>query len=176
MDTTTSVFFVATKVTSNGTAPKTKTGKGVHGQSHGQDPTQQQQQQQQQQSTSGPAQHTRSKATGMAPASATLTPGASGYETASKRWLREPNQLRLRRLRRRMTTTCTFACRGRRWRQLIRAHRDGATPCFSERWAAKCRTSASISSGTTAGTRVAAVGWRFQHHFVRACGHAAWRV
>ena len=84
MDTTTSVFFVATKVTSNGTAPKTKTGKGVHGQSHGQDPTQQQQQQQQQQSTSGPAQHTRSKATGMAPASATSTAGESGYKTASK--------------------------------------------------------------------------------------------
>ena len=61
-----------------------KAGKGVHGQSHGQDPEQQQQQQQQQQqSTSGPAQHTRSKSTGMAPASATPTAGASGYKTAS---------------------------------------------------------------------------------------------
>ena len=41
-----------------------KAEKGVHGQSHGQDPKQQQQQQQQ--STSSPAQHTRRKATGMA--------------------------------------------------------------------------------------------------------------
>ena len=38
--------------------------------------------QQQQQSTSGPAQHTRTKTTGMAPASA--TPRASAYKTASK--------------------------------------------------------------------------------------------
>ena len=53
-----------------------KAGKGVHGQSHDQTPTQQQQ------SINGPAQHTRSKTTGMAPASA--TPRASGYQTASK--------------------------------------------------------------------------------------------
>ena len=51
-----------------------KAGKGV--QSHGQTPIQQQQ------STSGPAQHTRSETTGMAPASA--TPRASAYKTASK--------------------------------------------------------------------------------------------
>ena len=31
--------------------------------------------------------------------------------------LREPNLPRIRRLRRRMTTTCTFKCHGRRWRQ-----------------------------------------------------------
>ena len=43
---------------------------------HGQTPIQQQQ------STSGPAQHTQSKTTGIAPASA--TPRASGYQTASK--------------------------------------------------------------------------------------------
>ena len=61
-----------------------KAGKGVHGQSHGQDPKQQQHQQQQQQSTSGPAQYTWSRVTGMAPASATPTAGASGYKTASK--------------------------------------------------------------------------------------------
>ena len=65
-------------------SPQGKAGKGVQGQSHGQDPKQQQHQQQQQQSTRGPAQHTRSKATGMAPASATPTSGASGYKTASK--------------------------------------------------------------------------------------------
>ena len=51
-------------------------GKGVHAQSKGQIPIQQQQ------STNGPAQHTRSKKTGMAPAPATLR--ASGYKTASK--------------------------------------------------------------------------------------------
>ena len=62
-----------------------KAGKGVHCQSHGQDPKQQQhQQQQQQRSMSGPAQHTRKNATGMAPASATLIAGASGYKSASK--------------------------------------------------------------------------------------------
>ena len=53
-----------------------KVGKGAHGQSHGQTPIQQQQ------STNGPAQHTRSKTTGMAPVSA--TPRASGHQTASK--------------------------------------------------------------------------------------------
>ena len=53
-----------------------KAGKGVHGLSHGQTPIQQQQ------SPSGPAQHTRSKTTGMAPAAA--TPRASAYQTASK--------------------------------------------------------------------------------------------
>ena len=53
-----------------------KAGKGVHDQSHGQTPTQHQQ------STNGSAQHTRSKTTGMAPASA--NPRASGYQTASK--------------------------------------------------------------------------------------------
>ena len=51
-------------------------GKGLHGQRHGQTTTQQQK------STSGPAQHTRSKSTGVARASA--TPRASGYNTASK--------------------------------------------------------------------------------------------
>ena len=64
---------------------QSKAGRGVRGQSHGQDPQQQQHQQQQQQhSTSGPAQHTPGKATGMGPASATPTAGASGYKTTSK--------------------------------------------------------------------------------------------
>ena len=56
-----------------------KAGNGVHGQSHGDAPKQQQHQ-----STSGPAQHNRSKATGTTHASATPTAGASGYKTASK--------------------------------------------------------------------------------------------
>ena len=58
-----------------------KAGKGVHGRSHGQTPIQQQQ------STSGPAEHTRSKTTGMAPTSATSR--ASAYKTASKAVLME---------------------------------------------------------------------------------------
>ena len=60
---------------------QSKVGKGVHGPSHGQA---RKQQQHQQQSTSGPAQRTRSKATGAAPTSATPTAGASGCKTASK--------------------------------------------------------------------------------------------
>ena len=51
-------------------------GKGIHDKSRGQTPIQRQQ------STSGPAQHTRSKTTGMALASATTRP--SGFKTASK--------------------------------------------------------------------------------------------
>ena len=82
-----------------------KAGKGVHGESHGHDLKQQQQ------NTGGPAQHTRSKATRTAPASATPTAGASGTKPPQKRWF----LLRLRRLCRRMTTTCTFAGRGKRW-------------------------------------------------------------
>ena len=58
-------------------------GKGAHGQSHGEGPKQQQHQQQQQ-STSVPAQYTRSKATGMAPGSATPTARPRGYKTATK--------------------------------------------------------------------------------------------
>ena len=75
---------MASKVTNNGTAPQSqqgKAGKGVHGQSHSQAPKQHQQQQQ---SSSGLAQHTRSKTPGTAPAYATPTAGASGYKTASK--------------------------------------------------------------------------------------------
>ena len=53
-----------------------KARKGIHGQTHGQTPVQQRQ------SPSGPAQHTQSKTTGMAPAAA--TPRASAYKTASK--------------------------------------------------------------------------------------------
>ena len=56
--------------------PQTQQGNGeigVYGQSHGQQPKRQLQQQQ---STSGPAQHIRSEATGMASASATPTAGA----------------------------------------------------------------------------------------------------
>ena len=56
-----------------------KAGKGVHGQSHDQAPKQQQQQKKQ---VKQPAQHTRSEATGTAPASVTPKAGASGCKTA----------------------------------------------------------------------------------------------
>ena len=88
-----------------------KAGNGVHGQSHGQTPTQQQQ------SINGPAQHTRSKTTGMAPASATR---ASAYKTASKAVVTETEPaVRLNHLDGMTTTTCTFACHGKGWRQWI---------------------------------------------------------
>ena len=58
---------------------QSKTGKGVHGQSHDQAPKQQQQQKKQ---VKQPAQHTRSEATGTAPASVTPKAGASGCKTA----------------------------------------------------------------------------------------------
>ena len=77
--TTMSVSYAVSRDISSGTAPRSqqcKAGKCVHGQSHGQTPVQQQQ------PTNGPAQHTRSKKTGMAPASA--TPRASGCQTAYK--------------------------------------------------------------------------------------------
>ena len=51
------------------------------GQDHVQAPKQQQRHQQ---SSSGPAQHTGKRANGAAPASATATAGARGYNTASK--------------------------------------------------------------------------------------------
>ena len=57
-------------------SPQGKAGKGVHDQSHDQIATDWRQ------STKGHAQHTRSKTTGMAPASA--TPRAGEYQTASK--------------------------------------------------------------------------------------------
>ena len=59
-----------------------KAGKGVHRQTHGQTPVQQQQ------SPSGPPQHTRSKTTGMAPA--TATPRARAHKTALKAVVTEP--------------------------------------------------------------------------------------
>ena len=58
-----------------------KEGKDIHGQGHGHAPKQQQQPQQ---FTSSPAPHTRSKAAGTVPASATPTAGASGHKTTSK--------------------------------------------------------------------------------------------
>ena len=42
-----------------------------------------------------------------------------GTRPLQKRWLRRSSPLRLRRLRRMMTTTCTFLSRGRRWSQWI---------------------------------------------------------
>ena len=90
-----------------------KAEKGVHGQSYGHAPKQQHQQE----STSGPAQHTRNKATGTAPASATPTAEASGCKTASKAVFTVTEPAAPAASTQKMTTTRTFACRGRRWRQ-----------------------------------------------------------
>ena len=100
-----------------------------------------------------------------------------GTRLPQKRWLRKPKLMHLRRLRRRMATTCTFAWAGKGGPSGYRANRDGAALCFSERWAAKCYLSPSTSSSAATGTRVAAVSCRSGHHFVRAClGLAPWRV
>ena len=85
--------------------------KGVHGQRYIQTPMQQQQ------FTGCPAQHTRSKTTGMASVFAIIR--ACGCKTPQKRWLQRPNLLRLKRPRRMTTTTCIFAGRRRRWRLWI---------------------------------------------------------
>ena len=99
-----------------------------------------------------------------------------GTRPPQKRWLRESNLLRLRRLRRRMTTTCTFACRGRRWRQWIPGAPRRCSNMFLRALGRK-KPHQSFSSSAAAGTRVAAASWRFRHHFVRAClGLATWRV
>ena len=83
--------------------------KAIHGQSHGQTPKQQP-------STSGPVQYTRSKTTGwplrLPP------PDLVKTRPSQTRWLRRSNLLRLKRLRK-MMTTCKFACGGRRWHQWI---------------------------------------------------------
>ena len=147
---------------------------GVHGQSHGQAPKQQQQQQQ---STSDPGKHTRSKHTGTAPASATHTTGTSGYITASKAVVTVTEPAAPAASTQTGGDYVYTAAAGKHDASGYRAHRDGAAPCFPERWAAKCRTNPSISCGTAADTRVRVVTWRFQHHFVRAClGLAVWQV
>ena len=105
---------MASKVTSSGTAleaNRVRRRRGPCGQSHGQTPKQQLQ------STSGSAQHTRSKTSRMAAAFA--TPLAGGYKTALKSGYEERNLLRLKRVRRMTTTMRTLACRGGRWRWWI---------------------------------------------------------
>ena len=100
-----------------------------------------------------------------------------GTRPPQKRWLRRPNLLRLKRLRRMTTITCTFACRGGRWCQWITCSPRRCNTRFPERWATERSTSSSLRSGAAAGTRVTAVAWRFRHHFICAClGHAAWRI
>ena len=91
--------------------PKTqqcKEGKGTHGESHGPTPMQQQQQQQ---SSSSLAQHAPSKTTATAPRPPPLE--LVRTRPPRKRWLRRPNLLRLKRILRIKTATCTIACRGR---------------------------------------------------------------
>ena len=123
---------------------QSKAAKGVHGQSHGQ-----------QQSTSGPAQHTRSKATGAAPVSATPAAGASGYKTASKAVVTgtEPAAI--------AASTQTFDDY-----VYIRVPREKVAPVDTERTetmqhhvsqSAWPQNAAPVSSGAATGIRVAAV-------------------
>ena len=77
------VLFVASKVTSNGTATnatRARREKTFMAKGRGHAP----EQQQRQQSPSGPTQHAQSNATGTAAASATFTARAREYKTASK--------------------------------------------------------------------------------------------
>ena len=145
-----------------------KEGKGVIDQSHGQTLTQQQQ------STNGPAQHTRIKTTGMAPASA--TPRARGHQIASTVVVtktepaapgvstqNDKDYVHIRVPRERMAE--------------MDNERDGAAADFPTRWATQCSTSSSHRSGAAGGNRVTAVAWGFQHHLVRAChGRAVWQM
>ena len=95
----------------------------------------------------------------------------------NKRWLRESNLLRLRWLLRRMSTTCKFECRGRRWCQWIPDAPRRCRTMFRRTLGSKMQHQSSFSSGATAGTSVSAVSSRFRHRHVRAClGLAAWRV
>ena len=149
-------------------------GKGVHGQNHGQAPTQEHQQQQ---STSGRAQHTGSKPPERPLRLPPLRVELVDTRPHQKRWLRQPNLLRLQRLRRRMTTTRTFAFRERRWHQWIPVAPRQCSNLFPRALDHKVLHQFFISSGTAAGTSVATAVWRFQHHFVFACfSLAAWRV
>ena len=86
------------------------------------------------------------------------------------RWLRKPALQRLKPLRR--MTTRTFACRGRRWCQWI----TGSSRLCSTRFLRTLGHRMQCLFFTThAGTRVAAVVWCFQHHFIRAClGLTTW--
>ena len=88
-----------------------KTGKGVHGQTHGQIPIEQQQ------SMIGPLSIPGARQPGWP---LRLPPLELGCTRPPQRWwLRRPNLLCLNHLRRMTTTTCTFAGRGKGWRQWI---------------------------------------------------------
>ena len=95
----------------------------------------------------------------------------------NKRWLRESSLLRLRWLLGRMTTTCKFECRGRRWCQWIPGAPTRCRTMFRRALGSKMQHPSPFSSGATAGTSVPAVSSKFRHRHVRAClGLAAWRV
>ena len=106
-----------------------------------------------QQSTVGSVQLTRSEPTGGCLRLPRLRLEIVGTRSPQKRWLREPNLLRPRPIRRKLTTLRAAGEGGARG---YRAHRGGAALRFPGRWAAKCRTTASILFGAAAGTRVPA--------------------
>ena len=161
-------MFVASKVTSNGTGPKasrTRRGKAFMARAKARPPRSSSSSDPQAIPLSIP----RVKPPGRPLRLPLLRLELVGTRPPQKRWLREPNMLRLRRLRRRMTTMCKFACHGRRWRQWMPSEPSRCSNLFPRALGRKIPTSPSISSGAAAGTRVAAVAWRFQHHFVFAC-------
>ena len=127
-----------------------KPGKGVHGQTHGQTPVQQQQQ-----FPSGPVKHTRSKTTGMAPA--TATPRASAYKTASKAVVTDTQPAAPGPSKRNDDDYVHSRAAGKDGASGLWAHQDDAAPDVSERWATECSASSSLRSYAAAGTRVAAV-------------------
>ena len=151
-----------------------KAEKGVHGLSHGQAP----EQQQQQQSTSGPAQHTRSEATGAAPASATRTVRASGYKTTSKAvdtgtepaapaalTKKDDDYVYIRVPWEKVAPVDTGPTETVQHHVSQRAGPQNADPVLQ---------SAPVQLPAPVSHRVAR---RFQQHFVRTClGFAAWRV
>ena len=99
-----------------------------------------------------------------------------GTRPPQKRLLRRLDLLRLKRLRR-MTTTCTFACRGRRWRQWISCSPRRYSTRFPKALSHRMQHQLSTRSGAAAGARVTAVSWRIQHHLFRACrGCAVWQM
>ena len=144
-----------------------KAAKCAHGQSHDQAPIQQQ-------STSGSAQHTRSKAAGIAPVPASRR--SSEYKTASESVVMRLNMPRWKRLRFTTATMFTIAPRGRRWRQW----KNGLTETvkhqvFKSAGSHNVSPVFSLRSVAAAGTRATTVAWITQRHLIRGClGLTAW--
>ena len=113
----------------------------------------------------------------MAPASATPTAGASGYKTAAKVVVtgtepaapaasaqKDDDYVYIHVPREKVSPVDTGRTETVKHHVSQSAGPQNAAPVLH-----------SISTGAAAGTRVAAVSWRFRHHFVLAClGLATW--